>query len=96
VTHNAAPTTPPRSCFVGVVSWQSAGNDRAVAAVQPQNLAAANSAQPTGSVKHYVVRSSYNGQKKFLFEMAVCSRAGSFLTSDTALFPALPAEALYF
>jgi hypothetical protein len=41
-----------------VVSWQSAGNDRAVAAVQSQNRVAANSAQPTvqptGSVKYYV------------------------------------------
>lgn len=60
--------------IVGVVSWQSAGNDRAVATVQPQNRVAANSAQPTvqptGSVKYYVVRSSYNGQKEFLFEIA--------------------------
>jgi hypothetical protein len=57
-----------------VVGWQSAGNDRAVAAVQQQNRVAAPSAQPTvqptGSVKYYVVRGSYNGQKEFLFEIA--------------------------
>jgi hypothetical protein len=60
--------------IVGVVSWLSAGDDRAVAAVQSQNRVAANSAQPTaqpaGSVKYYVVRSSYNGQMEFLYEIA--------------------------
>lgn len=54
----------------GLVSRQSAGNYRTVAAVQLQNRVATNSAQATGSVKYYVVRSSYNGQKEFLFEIA--------------------------
>ncbi|MDI5962203.1 LysM peptidoglycan-binding domain-containing protein [Streptantibioticus silvisoli] len=56
--------------LAGLANGQSTGGDRAAAQVQLRDLAAENSTPPAGSVKYYVVRSSYGGQKEFLFEIA--------------------------